>query len=152
MGRLELAIHMKSTDVSDLIVTNREELEYWKQNFNTLTVTEFTRDLMAPITAGEVMGTLTYYGGEGLPVVYELTATRSIAARENIAPSIEQIISQAESDPNPFPRVTLELVVVYLILPALAVLIAIRIVKKLLSLMGKRKKVKAYKPNSRYFR
>ena len=152
VGRLELAIHMKSTDVSDLIVTNREELEYWKQNFNTLTVTEFTRDLMAPITAGEVMGTLTYYGGEGLPVVYELTATRSIAARENIAPSIEQIISQAESDPNPFPRVTLELVVVYLILPALAVLIAIRIVKKLLSLVGKRKKVKAYKPNSRYFR
>ncbi len=152
VGKLKLDIHLKSTDVSDLIVTNREELERWKQNFTNLTVTEFTRDLTAPIAFGEVMGTLTYYGSEGLPVVYELTAARSIAARENIAPSIDQIIAEAENDPNPFPRITPELVVIYLVLPAAAVYIAFRILKKLLSLVGKRKKVKAYKPNSRYYR
>lgn len=152
VGSLKLDIHLKSTDVSDLIVTSQEGLANWKQNFYNLTVTEFTRDLTAPITAGEVMGTLTYYGEEGLPIVYELTASRSIAARENLAPSIDQIIAEAENDPNPFPRVTSELVVIYLVLPALAVFVGIRILKKILSLVGKRKKVKAYKPNSRYFR
>ena len=107
---------------------------------------------MAPVTAGEVMGTLTYYSSEGVPIEYELIASRSIAARENIAPSIDAIIAEAENDPNPFPRITAELVIVYLILPAAAVYLVIRIIKKLLSLTGQRKKVKSYKPNSRYYR
>ena len=152
VGRLKLNIHLKSTGVSDLIVTNREELEYWKQNFTNLTVTEFTRELMAPITSGEVMGTLTYYGSGGVPLVYELTASRSIAAREDIAPSVEQIIAEAESDPNPFPRITMELVLIYLVFPAGVVFATVRMIKKLLSLVGKRKKIKSYKPSSRYYR
>ena len=152
VGKLKLDIHLKSTDVSDLIVTSLEGENYWKQNFYNLTVTEFTRDLTAPVAMGEVMGTLTYYGSEGLPIVYELTASRSIAARENLAPSIDQIIAEAENDPNPFPRITSELVIVYLVLPVLAIFVGIRILKKILSFVGRRKKVKAYKPNSRYFR
>ena len=152
VGQLKLNIQLKSEDVSDLIITNKEELERWKQNFTSLTVTDFTRDLMAPVTAGEVMGTLTYYSSEGVPIEYELIASRSIAARENIAPSIDAIIAEAENDPNPFPRITAELVIVYLILPAAAVYLVIRIIKKLLSLTGQRKKVKSYKPNSRYYR
>ena len=39
-----------------------------------------------------------------------------------------------------------------LVLPAAAVYLAVHILKKLLSLAGKRKKVKSYKPNSRYYR
>ena len=48
--------------------------------------------------------------------------------------------------------ITAELVIIYLIVPAITVYVAVRILKKLLSLMGKRKKIKAYKPNSRYYR
>lgn len=152
VGQLKLNIRMKTEDASDLIITNKEELERWKQNFTNLTVTEFTRDLMAPVSIGEVMGTLTYYGNEGVPIEYELIASRSIAARENIAPSIEAIIAAAENDPNPFPRITAELVIVYLILPVAVVYLVFRILKRLLSLVGKRKKVKSFKPNSRYYR
>ena len=152
VGQLKLNIRKVTTDASDLIITSNEGKERWKQNFNNLTVTEFTRELMAPVTAGEVMGKLTYYGTDGVAIEYELIASRSIAARENIAPSIEDIIAAAENDPNPFPRITAELVIVYLILPAAAVYVAVRILKKLLSLVGKRKKIKAYKPNSRYYR
>ncbi len=152
VGQLKLNIRKTSTDVSDLIVTDNEELARWKQEFTSRTITDFTRDLMAPVTAGEVMGTLTYYGSDGVPIEYELTAARSIAARENVAPSIDTIIAAAENDPNPFPRITAELVIVYLVLPAAAVYLAVHILKKLLSLAGKRKKVKSYKPNSRYYR
>jgi hypothetical protein len=122
------------------------------QNFSSMTVTEFTRELRAPVAQGEVMGTLTYYGSSGVPVVYDLVASRSIAAREQIAPSVEQIIAAAENDPNPFPRITVELVVIYLVLPAAAVLLALRVAKALLRVIKKRRKVKAYKPTSRYYR
>ena len=152
VGQLKLNIRKITDDVSDLIVTNQKELDRWKKDFTSLTVTDFTRELMAPVTAGEVMGTLTYYSSEGVPIEYELIASRSIAVRQNVAPSIEAIIAEAENDPNPFPRITAELVIVYLILPAAAVYLAFRILGKLLSLAGKRKKVKSYKPNSRYYR
>ena len=117
-----------------------------------MTVTEFTRELRAPITEGEIMGTLTYYGGSGVPVVYDLLASRSIAAREDIFPSVEQIVNDAMNDPNPFPRITVELVVVYLLLPVAAVFLLLRLAKALLRFIKKRLKVKAYKPTSRYYR
>jgi len=152
VGRLTLEIRLQSTGVSDVIVTSREEMEYWVQNFSSYTVTEFTRELKAPITQGEVMGTLTYYSDSGQPVVYDLVASRSIAAREQLFPSLDQLIADAENDPNPFPRVTVELVLLYLVLPVLSVFIAIRLLKALFRLVRKRKKVKAFKPTSRYYR
>lgn len=152
VGRLTLNLRMTSTDASDLVVTTQQQVDYWVQNFSSITVTEFTRDFLAPIQEGEVMGTLTYYPERGNPVVYELTASRSIAARDNIAPSIDQIIAAAENDPNPFPRLTVELVVLYVLLPILAVYVAIRVLKLLLRLMKKRTHVKTVKPTSRYYR
>ena len=99
------------------------------------------------------MGTLTYYpDGGGNPVVYELVASRSIAAREQIAPSVDDIIAAALNDPNPFPRLTVELVVVYLVLPAVAIFLAVRILIAAHRFIKKRRKVKAYKPTSRYYR
>lgn len=152
VGRLTLEIRLQSTGVSDVIVTSREEMEYWVQNFSNYTVTEFTRELRAPISQGEVMGTLTYYSDSGQPVVYDLVASRSIAAREQLFPSLDQLIADAENDPNPFPRVTVELVLLYLVLPVLSVIVAIRLLKALFRLIKKRKKVKAFKPTSRYYR
>ncbi len=92
VGRLSLEIRLQSTGVSDVIVTSREEMEYWVQNFSSYTVTEFTRELQAPITQGEVMGTLTYYNESGQPLIYDLVASRSIAAREQLFPSLDQLI------------------------------------------------------------
>lgn len=152
VGRLTLEIRLQSTTMSDVIVTTREEMEYWVQNFSSFTVTEFTRELKAPVAKGEVMGTLTYYSDTGVPVVYDLVASRSIAAREQLFPSVDQLIAEAESDPNPFPRITVELVTLYLILPVLSVIIAVRLLKALFRLIRKRKKVKAFKPTSRYYR
>ena len=152
VGRLQLDIRLQSTDMNDSIVLTREEQEAWSRNFSSMTFTEFTHELRAPITEGEVMGTLTYYGNSDVPVVYDLVASRSIAAREQIAPTVEQIIADAENDPNPFPRITVELVVLYLILPAAALMIAVRLLRALGRLLRKRRKVKAYKPTSRYYR
>ena len=152
VGRLTLNLRKVDGAASDLIVTSLDQVEYWVQNFSSLTVTEFTRDFRAPITEGEVMGTLTYYPENASPVVYELTASRSIAAREQLAPSVDQIIAAAEADPNPFPRLTFELVLLYLILPAGAVVLAVRGIRFVLRRLKKKNKVRAFKPTSRYYR
>ncbi|MCR4886360.1 MAG: D-alanyl-D-alanine carboxypeptidase [Clostridiales bacterium] len=152
VGKLPLSLRMVSTDASDLIVTTRQQVDYWVQNFASITVTDFTRDLRAPIQEGEVMGTLTYYPEIGNPVMYELLAGRSIAAREQIAPTSEEIISAAMADPNPFPRITVELVMLYLVLPALGIFLLIRLIRALIKIIRKRIRVKVFKPTSRYFR
>ena len=127
VGRLELGLRMVSTNATDRVVTTQKRIDYWVQNFNSLTVAEFTRDFFAPVEEGEVMGTLTYYPETGHPVVYELIASRSIAAREQLYPTVEDIRNAALNDPNPFPRITVELVMLYLVLPALTVFLAVRI-------------------------
>lgn len=152
VGRLTLKIQKVDTAATDLVVTTLSEVEYWVQNFSSLTVTEFTREFRAPITEGEVMGTLTYYPENGNPVVYELTAARSIAAREQLAPTVDEIIAAAEADPNPFPRLTFELVLLYLLLPACGVALLIRGIKLLLPQVKKKTKVRAVKPTGRYYR
>ena len=113
-----------------LVVVTLDEVEYWVQNFNSITVTEYTRSFRAPVAAGEVMGTLTYYPEDGgSAVVYEMLAGRSIAAREQLFPSIDQIIEAAENDKNPFPRVTFELVFLHVILPAVGIWMLVKIIK-----------------------
>ena len=99
------------------------------------------------------MGTLTYTPPDGgTPVVYELLASRSIAARERLVPTIDEIIAEAENDPNPFPRLTFELVFFYLVLPAAAVLLIIRAVKFLRSKHHHRRRLRTFKPSGRYYR
>lgn len=153
VGRLELKLRKTDAKVKDQIVTTRTQVDYWVKNFNELTVTEFTREFRAPIEEGEVMGSITYLPEDGSsPVVYELLASRSVAARPQLFPTIAQIISDAENDPNPFPRLTFELVFLYLLLPAAAVFGAIKLVKFLLSRLRRRRRVRSFKPSSRYYR
>ena len=56
------------------------------------------------------------------------------------------------ADPNPFPRITAELVILYLVLPALGVFLFIRLTRFLIKVIRKRIKVKVFKPTGRYFR
>lgn len=152
VGKLELKLKKVDSLTPDLIVTTRNNLEYWLQNFGDLTITEFTRVFKAPITQGEVIGTLTYQPEEGNPVVYELVAARSIEARESLAPSLEEIIEEAQNDPNPFPRFTFELFLTHILIPAAIVVFLLRLTKLSKKIFKKRSKVKVIKPKDRYYR
>ncbi|MBQ6949899.1 MAG: D-alanyl-D-alanine carboxypeptidase [Clostridia bacterium] len=153
VGRLQLELRKVDPAVKDLIVTSQDQIEYWVQNFNSITVTDFTRPFRAPVEAGEVMGTLTYYPEDGgSAVVYEMLATRTIAAREQLFPTIDQIISDAENDKNPFPRITFELVFLHVLLPAAGIWLLVKIIKFLKKRIRRHRRVKAHKPQSRYYR
>ena len=122
LGRLELKLARTESSGTDLIVTTENQIQAWLSNFNALTLTEYTHEFRAPINEGDVMGTLSYYAPDGTVVVYNLVASRSVAARESLAPSISEIIERAENDKNPFPRLTFELVFVYLFLPVVFII------------------------------
>ncbi len=151
VGKLELKLHRVSAEGDDTIVTSRANLQILLSNLRSYTVTEYTRQFDAPINEGEVMGTLSYYAHEGAePVVYELTASRSIARREDLAPTIEQIKAAVAADPNPFPPLTIELVLLLLVIIGAPILL-FRLLRALIRRLKKRPHHKNIKPTERYF-
>ena len=152
LGQLELSIVKEDKLVPDMIVTTEEQKQYWLANFNTLTYTEYTHEFRAPITKGDEMGTLTYYPAEGTPLVFKLVASRSIAAREKLAPSLDEIIANAENDSNPFPRFTFELFLLYVLLPILGIVVIIRLIRSMKKRRKKRNKMQTMNPHERDYR
>ncbi len=153
LGRLTLALREIQADGDDKLVTSMSNIDYLAHHLNDITITEYTRAFSAPINEGEVMGTLTYYDSNGRPVVYELLATRSIARRPQLAPSIEDIIAYTDSDGNPFPRLTFEFVMLYIALPLLVIFLIVRFFHRLRHRKTRKKKrLRNIEPQERYFR
>jgi hypothetical protein len=131
LGRLPLNLVPMDTSATAAIVATRSQVESMARNLQQYVIIEYIRDFAAPIDAGEQMGTLTYFppDGSGDPVEYGLVASRSINIRENAPKSIEEIIKETYDDPNPFPRITFELVIMAL-LPVGGLFLLIRITRR----------------------
>ena len=117
-------------------------------NLNNMMLIQYTRDFAAPVTAGEAVGTMTYFPQYGDPVVYNLIASRTVARRENAPKSLEEIINETYADPNPFPPFSFELAMVFLG-PALilaAFISGILILRK----RHRGRRMKTPKPSRRY--
>ena len=121
--------------------------------YNTRTQIEYSRTLEAPVEAGEVMGTLTYTplspGAE--PVVYELLASRSIIRRASLAPTLDEIRAYTAADPNPFPRFSLEFLIIIL-LPVIAVAVISQMLFKLFTRKRKPRVKQKLEYKTRYYR
>ncbi len=151
LGRLTLNLKKNDPAANDVIVTTQDRVNYLALNFNSLVSIEYTRDFVAPITAGETMGTLLYAPQTGGEIVeYTLTAARSVARRESLAPSLADIIAYTDADPNPFPRFSLELLLI-LLLPVLVTVGLIFLVRRLLKREHK-KRARTIRPTKRYYR
>lgn len=154
IGRLELGIRARVNTRPVEIVTTKDETEEMARNLRENVLIEYTREnFAAPITAGEVFGTLTYYPDDGGdPAVYDLYATRSIARRENAPKSIAEIKEETYADPNPFPPFSLE-VLFLLGWPFILLIVLIWLLRKIFRKKTKRgKKKHVPKPKTRYFR
>ena len=131
MGTLSLTCVPQDLSATASITATRDEVDLMASNLRDTVLIEYSRDFVAPIQAGEVMGTMTYFPESGEPVVYNLIADRSIAKRENAPLTLEEIVAMTEADPNPFPPLTLEMAL-YLILPILALWLIIHILRRLI--------------------
>ncbi|MBQ8556489.1 MAG: D-alanyl-D-alanine carboxypeptidase [Clostridia bacterium] len=132
LGELELACSPKITGKTAEITATRAEIEYLTSSLRDLVLVQYERDLVAPISAGEVIGTMTYLTASGEPIEYNLIATRTINERTDRPPTLEEIEAYTLADPNPFPPLTVELVLL-LLSPFLAVAAIILVIRFLFS-------------------
>ena len=148
-GELTLGIRAVDETRDMTIVGNQEKIDLLRENFSEVSVIRWTREFRAPVNMGDVMGILTFYAEDGTTADYELVATRSIAARENAPPTLEQIEAYTAADENPWPRFSFD----YLVPPAIvlaALWLIMRFIKK-----HRRKRAKApdiRPPKKRYLR
>lgn len=151
VGKLTLNLRPKSNTDKDRIVTTKAGMTAWSSKLYDVTVTEFTRAFDAPITEKEVMGTISYYpeqGGE--PIVYELIASRSVARRADLAPTVDQIKQQAEEG-SPFPRLTVEILLLKILLPLIILAAFVWLLIRISKRLRKRPKRRVISPKQRYF-
>ena len=112
-GRVQLVCQVRSDTASPKIIATKSEINQMAANIQDTLLIQYSRAFEAPIAAGEVMGTITYFPETGEPAVYDLVAARSVDVRENVPKSIEQIIAETYADPNPFPPFTLEIALIF---------------------------------------
>lgn len=150
MGKLGLTCVPAEIGKDAKIVASREEVELMAGNLRDTVLITYTRDFVAPIEAGEVMGTMTYFTPDGEAVEYNLLAARTVPRRENAPKTLEEIVAETEADPNPFPPLTVE-TAMYFLWPLLVLWLIIHVLRKLL----KRRRVhnaRVPKPKSRYLK
>lgn len=150
MGRLALVCQAADPTKSVSITATQRQVEIMADNLRNTCLISYTRDFVAPINAGEIMGVMTYFDENGNAVDYNLTAARSIAMRENAPKTLEQIVAETEADPNPFPPLTVELVV-YMAMP-LAVLAGLVLLLRKLFRRRHIRRHRVPKPTNRYLK
>jgi len=108
MGELDLTcVATDAAGTSTRITATADEVSNMASNLRSTVLIEYTRDFVAPIEAGEQIGTMTYFTVNGEAVRYNLLASRSVAKRENAPPSITEIYAAADADPSILPPINL---------------------------------------------
>ena len=129
-GRIQLLCSPAEGTGTVSIVSTRSDIKRMADNLKDIVLIQYSRDFQAPVTAGELMGTMTYFPEKGDPAVYNLTASRGVAQRENVPKSLDEIIAETYADPNPFPPFSFELALILfgppLLLAGLVILLVLR--------------------------
>lgn len=149
-GTIKLGIRPMDEDAEVHVVGTKDEIETMKDNFSSISHVNWTREFRAPIYEGDVMGILTFYPRGGDTVEYELYATRSVAARQDGPPTLEEIERYTLEDENPLPRFSME----YVAVPAVFAFILFLLIRRFRSLRKKKKarEVRLPEPKSRSYR
>lgn len=116
MGRLKLSCQPVDAAVASKtkIIATYSQVEAMALNLHDTVLIQYDRDFAAPIEAGEVMGTMSYFTEKGEVVRYNLIAERSIARRANAPKTIDEIRAEVMADPSIMPPITIEIILMAL--------------------------------------
>ena len=108
--------------------TTKKRIDYLSENLRDLVTVSYTRDFAAPVSAGEIMGTMTYVSDDGTPITFNLVASRSVARRSNMPLTYEEIVAMTQGQTGiPIVPETVIPVVVILLIPTIALFIIFRV-------------------------
>lgn len=157
MGKLELLCSPFSTKGTSASMTiTKARMEEMAANLQDEFLIEYTRDFIAPIQAGEPVGTLTWFPEGKESVTFTLTASRTVERRENIPKTLDEIVAMTDAQiaagnllpDSPNARAELLItVLVILLLMAGIILLFRKLIKKL-----RRANSKIPKPTRRYLK
>ena len=148
-GRVELAIRPVDPKNTMRITRKVEEIAELRRTFiGSHTYVQWETELRAPITAGQILGTLIFFSDEG-PAEYQLMAKRSVTARPDAPPTLEEIEARVLADPSPFPPFSLDWVLPPFLI-FLACLWGFRLLMRALFESSRGRK-RIPKPTQRYF-
>jgi hypothetical protein len=122
----KLRLRCVSTDAlsrETQIIATYEDVDAMAANLRSTMLFQYSRDFIAPIQEGEVMGTMTYVTEGGELAVYNLVAGRSVARRENTPRTLAEVEADSDADPNFMPPLTPEVLFLLLLPLILAVLV-----------------------------
>lgn len=149
LGELRLNIVPKDPSRTVRFVNLAAEIDMIVENYNEYTNIRYDVELRAPITQGQQIGVLTFYPPDEEPAEYDLVASRSIAARTDAPPTLEEIEQRVQEDPSPFPPFGLDWVLPPVLGAGAAVLVVRFGVRRLRKAFKKRKQIP--KPKSRTY-
>ena len=148
-GKILLSCKPKNPEAeSPRITSTRTNIKKLAANLKKTLVIQYTRDFTAPIDAGDIIGTMTYYPQYGDAAEYYLVASRSVARRENAPKTLEEIINETYADPNPLPPFSFNLLMIFL-----SPLILLAVLAGLILYLRRRRRshhMKTPKPSHRY--
>jgi len=125
LGELTLSAVPADPTNDPLITLMHDDVDLMAQKLRDMVLVQYTRNLVAPVNAGEVIGTMTYIlPTTGELVEYNLLATRTVPERTDLPPTLAEIAAMSDADPNPLPALTLEVALIALspfIITALAI-------------------------------
>ena len=147
-NRGKIKLLCKPLEGSATIVATKSEIKRMADNLTDLVFIQYDRDFQAPIEAGEQIGTMTYFPDRGDPVVYALTAGRSVEQRTNVPKTIDEIVAETYADPNPFPPFNFEFAIT-LFAPLLLLLAFVFLVRRA-NKKRRAHRMRAPKPVNRY--
>ncbi len=115
LGELELSAVPMDPSSDPLITLMHDDVDLVAKDLRDMVLVRYSRSLVAPIHAGEVVGTMTYiHPATGETVEYNLLATRTVPERTDLPPTLAEIAAMTDADPNPFPPITPEVVLILL--------------------------------------
>lgn len=146
-----LTLRIEAVDPSRKVVITGavDDVDAIAADYESYTNTTWLVEARAPVTAGEVMGVLTFYPSDQEPAKYNLVATRSVAARDNAPPTLDEIQRRVEEDDSLFPPFSLDWALPPILLAA-AVLFGLFKARRLL-FRRRRRKAKIPQPKKRYY-
>lgn len=153
IGQLELSLRKREPLADDQLVGFIDQATNWQRVFNNRTTVSLDRVLEAPISAGEVIGTMVYTpeAPGATPVEYDLIATRDVKRRPSAVPTVDEIIQYSNNDPNPFPRFSLEFAFL-VAAPVISVIVISQLFYKLFTRKRKPKYKRHMGYKTRYYR
>lgn len=133
LGELTLLCQPQDATQASLaeLSTTKSQIDYLAENLRDLVTVTYTRDFAAPVTAGEIMGEMTYVREDGTSITFNLVASRSIARRDNLPLTYAEIVAMTEAQTGiPIVPETVIPALIILLIPTAVLVLLFRIHRK----------------------